>query len=114
MLIAEEGPCYIACAKPKQDETKCAPFVAGVLSAAQDVKISQLQTAALDTLAVILKATVGSKQLQAETQSAIKQQLDNIVNSNRSSAVKAQAIDVSALLAPNDSSKDAEMHDATT
>lgn len=84
---------------------------AGVVRAAQDVKIAQLQTAALDTLAVVLKATEGGHQLSAEKQTAIREQLNAMIADNRSSAVKAHATDVLALLTAG-SGGDAEMHDA--
>ncbi len=71
---------------------------AGVVRAAQDVKIAQLQTAALDTLAVILKATEGRQHLSAEKQASVREQLNAVIADNRSSAVKAHASDVLALL----------------
>jgi len=84
---------------------------AGVVRAAQDVKIAQLQTAALDTLAAILKATGGGHHMSAEQQAAIREQLNSMIADNRSSAVKAHATDVLALLTVG-SGGDAEMHDA--
>lgn len=84
---------------------------AGVVRAAQDVKIAQLQTAALDTLAVVLKATEGGQHLSAEKQASVKQQLNAVIADNRSSAVKEHAADVLALLTAG-SGGDAEMHDA--
>jgi len=84
---------------------------AGVVRATQDVKIAQLQTAALDTLAVVLKATGGGHHLPAEKQAAIREQLNAMIADNRSSAVKAHATDVLALLTVG-SGGDAEMHDA--
>jgi len=84
---------------------------AGVVRAAQDVKIVQLQTAALDTLAVVLKATEGGQHLSAEKQTSVREQLNAMIADNRSSAVKAHAADVLALLTAG-SGGDAEMHDA--
>jgi len=76
------------------------------------VKISQLQTAALDTLSLLLKATGGGQQLQGDQQTAINEQLKAMITDNRSSAVKAHATDVLALLTAGDA--DAQMHDAAT
>lgn len=77
-------------------------MVSGVLRAAQDVKIAQLQTTALDTIAVVLKATAGGMSLQSEQQAHIREQLSIMIAEHKSSAVKAHALDVKALL--NDSS----------
>ena len=87
-------------------------FVAsGVLRAAQDVKIAQLQTTALDTIAVVLKATVGGSVLPSEQQAAVRERLSIMIAEHKSSAVKAQAIDVKALLSDGNNA-DAQMDDA--
>ncbi len=86
-------------------------WLSGVLRAAQDVKIAQLQTTALDTLAAVLKATSGGMGLPSEQRAAIREQLSVMIAEHRSSAVKARAIDIKALL--NDgNSPDAPMNDA--
>ena len=84
---------------------------AGVVRAAQDVKIAQLQTAALDTLAVVLKATEGGQHLSAEKQASVREQLNAMIADNRNSAVKAHAADVLALVTAG-SGGDVEMHEA--
>ena len=86
-------------------------MASGVLRAAQDVKIAQLQTTALDTMAVVLKATAGGTSLDSEQQARIREQLGNMIAEHKNAAVKAQAIDVKALLNGN-SSADAPMEDA--
>ena len=75
------------------------------------MKIAQLQTAALDTLAVVLNATEGGHHLSAERQAAVREQLNAMIADNRSSAVKTNATDVLALLTAV-SGGDAEMRDA--
>lgn len=82
-----------------------------MLRAAQDVKIAQLQTTALDTIAVVLKATAGGARMHFEQRAGIQEQLSIMVAEHKSSAVKAQAIDVKALLDSNISA-DAPMKDA--
>lgn len=75
------------------------------------MKIAQLQTSALDTLAAMLKATTGGMTLPSEQRAAIQEQLSIMIAEHKSSAVKARAIDIKALL--NDSnSLDAPMNDA--
>ena len=84
----------------------------GVLRSAQDVKIGQLQTTALDTIAVVLEATAGGATLHSEQQVQIREQLSIMIAEHKSSAVKAQAMDVKALL-NDDISADAPMEDAS-
>lgn len=75
------------------------------------MKIAQLQTSALDSLAAMLKATTGGMTLPSEQRAAIQEQLSIMIAEHKSSAVKARAIDIKALL--NDSnSLDAPMNDA--
>lgn len=71
----------------------------------------QLQTTALDTVAVVLKVTAGGTSLQSEQRAGIREQLGIMTTEHKNSAVKAQAIDVKALLHAN-SSVDAAMEDA--
>lgn len=73
-------------------------MASGVLRAAQDVKIAQLQTTALDTMAVVLRGTAGGMNLHSEQQAQIREQLSIMIAEHKSSAVKAHAIDVKALL----------------
>lgn len=82
-----------------------------MLRAAQDVKIAQLQTTALDTVAVVLKATAGANSLRSEQRAGIREQLSIMIAEHKSSAVRAQAIDIKALL-NDDMSADAPMKDA--
>lgn len=69
-----------------------------MLRAAQDVKIAQLQTTALDTIAVVLKGTAGGMSLPSEQRAEIREQLSIMIAEHKSSAVKAHAVDVKALL----------------
>ncbi|KAL3147888.1 hypothetical protein ABBQ32_002606 [Trebouxia sp. C0010 RCD-2024] len=95
----------------KENTTVISGLIPGVLRAAQDVKIAQLQTTALDTLAAMLKATSGGKALPSELRAAIQQQLSITAAEHKSSAVKARAIEIKACL--NDgNSADAPMKDA--
>ena len=80
---------------------------AGVLRAAQDVKIAQLQTTALDTIASVAKATAGGQSLPPEQLRAVQEQLQAMIAEHKSSAVKAQATDVLALLTSNESQMNA-------
>lgn len=82
-----------------------------MLRAAQDVKIAQLQTTALDTVAVVLKATAGGASLHSEQRVQIQEQISIMIAEHKSSAVKAQAMDVKALL-DDHMSADASMKDA--
>ena len=79
------------------------------MRAAQDVKIAQLQTSALDTLSLILRATGAGHQLHPDQRTAIKEQLNSMITDNRSSAIKSHAADTLTLLAAG---QDAQMHDA--
>ena len=85
--------------------------IAGVVRAAQDVKIAQLQTSALDTIVLVLKATAGGQALPADQQAAVQQQVNAMIMDNRSSAIKAHAADVLTLLKASPVG-DAHMHDA--
>lgn len=74
------------------------------------MKIAQLQSTALDTLAAMLKATSGGKALPSQQRAAIQQQLSMMAAEHRSSAVKARAVEIKAGL--NDgNSADAPMND---
>ena len=86
-------------------------ITAGVVRAAQDLKIAQLQTSALDTIALMLKATAGGQALPADQQAAVQQQVNAMIVNNRSSAIKAQAADVLALFKASPVG-DAHMQDA--
>ena len=77
------------------------------------MKIAQLQTTALDTLAALLKATSGGKLLPSEHRAAIQEQLSTMIAEHRSSAIKARAIEIKALLTDGNS-PDASMNDAGT
>ena len=96
-------------------EAKSSPtglcITAGVVRAAQDVKIAQLQTSALDTIALMLKATAGGQALPANQQAAVQQQVNAMIVDNRSSAIKAHAADVLALFKASPVG-DADMQDA--
>ena len=76
----------------------CPLTCSGVLRAAEDIKIAQLHTTALDTIAVLLKATEGGQQLTPELQTSIQKQLSTMIAEHKASAVKAQAQDILALL----------------
>ena len=80
------------------DSEACFLICTGALRAAEDIIIAQLHTTALDTIAVLLKATDRGQRLSPELQAAIQKQLSTMVAERKASAVKAQAQDVLALL----------------
>lgn len=101
---------YIGGSKIHLQQGLC--ITAGVLRAAQDVKIAQLQTSALDTIALMLKATAGGQALPADQQAAVQQQVNAMIVDNRSSAIKAHAADVLASFKASTAVGDAHMQDA--
>ncbi|KAK9810293.1 hypothetical protein WJX72_008148 [[Myrmecia] bisecta] len=73
-------------------------LIPGILECTGDVKISQVRSAALDTLGALLKTSNGGALLQAGDVASIQARLDAMLASEKNTVLKAQASTVSELL----------------
>jgi hypothetical protein len=73
-------------------------FCAGVLAGFEEQRVSQVRTAALEALAVILTATAGGAALPPPLLADVRTVLDALIEGEKIAAVKAQATGVRGLL----------------
>ena len=71
---------------------------AGVLDASEEIRISQVRAAALETLAALLDATNGGCMWLSELQACVRARLHDAVATEKASVIRAQAAAVLKLV----------------